>query len=66
MQHPGVVDHEQITRPELVLQIPHPEVAGMGHGPCADGINDQQPGIVTGLHRPLSDEFTRQAIAVAR
>ena len=60
LQHPSVVHHHQISRPELLRPVPHLAVAGSLARP-----HDQQPGTMAGLYRPLGDGLRRQGVVVA-
>ncbi len=59
-QHPGVVHHQEITGPQLLLQIPHLPMAA-----ARLRIHHQQPGRVARFHRPLGDALLGQGEVVA-
>jgi hypothetical protein len=61
LQHPGVVDHQQVTRFQKLLQLPDRLVAA-----ALRAFKRQQPSRVAGLHGALGDERLREIEDVAR
>ena len=65
-QHPGVIHHQQISRLQLLLQVPHAQMAGMGSRAFSGRIHRQQAGGMAGLNGPLGNALIRQVKTVAR
>ena len=68
-EHSGVVHHQQIAGPQLILQIPHREMTrhrGLLGGRSRKGRHHQHPGRMPRFHRPLGDGALGQVVAIAR
>ena len=64
LEHPGVIDHQQITGLQFLEQIPDLTMPGRRHA-AARRRHHQQPGAVPWLDRGLRDALRRQWIVVA-
>ena len=55
-QHPGVVEHQAVPRPQQLGEIEEVHMGGLAALP----VQDQQPGGVPPLQRGLSNQLLRQ------